>query len=101
MTARKPVALQVVQDHLTEAEASFVEAAKQTAPMVQRLATHRDRLDLALKELDSERSALVSRRDLFRRQAAAVEEGLTLHIDDIEATMNMYVAGLASLPVGD
>lgn len=97
MTARKNLALVETE----QAEAAFAEAAKQTAPMVQRLATHRDRIDLAVKELESERFDLISRRDLLRRQAEAVEAGLTMHIEDIEATMNLYATGMNSLaPVG-
>lgn len=85
------------------AEAEFMEqSAKQSAPMVQRLAAHRDRIDLAVKELESERFDLISRRDLLRRQAEAVEQGLTMHIEDIEATMRLYEGGLNSLTaVGD
>lgn len=74
------------------------DAARQSAPMVQRLAAHRDRIDLALKELESERFDLISRRDLLRRQAEAVEAGLSMHIEDIEATMRLYEGGLNSLP---
>jgi len=84
----------------TEAEAAIAAAAtNETAPMVQRLAAHRDRIDMAVKELESERFELLSRRDLVRRQAEAVEQGLTMHIEDIEATMRLYEAGLNSLAV--
>jgi exonuclease VII small subunit len=94
--------LQIVDTDLSEAEATFTEAAKQSAPIIQRLATHRDRIDLAVKELESERFDLISRRDLFRRQAEAVETGLTMHINDIEETMALYERGMAGLaPVGD
>lgn len=95
--AAKPVALQVISDHLDEQEAAFTEAAKQSAPMVQRLASHRDRIDLAVKELESERFDLISRRDLLRRQAAAVEAGINMHIEDIEQTLRLYEGGLNSL----
>ena len=78
-------------------EAIILETAKQTAPMVQRLASHRDRIDLAIKELESERFELLSRRDLLRRQAEAVDNGFTMHINDIEATMKLYEGGLNSL----
>lgn len=81
------------------AETEFMqEAAQQSAPMVQRLASHRDRFDLAIKELESERFDLISRRDNIRRLAEAVETGLTDHINDIEATMKLYEGGLNSLP---
>lgn len=89
--------LKIVQPEIEQMEAVMQEAAKQTAPMVQRLAAHRDRIDLAVKELESERFELLSRRDLVRRQAEAVEQGLTMHIEDIEATMRLYESGLNSL----
>lgn len=79
-------------------EASMADASKQSAPMVQRLASHRDRIDLAIKELESERFDLLSRRDLLRRQFEAVEQGLTMHIEDIEATMRLYETGTHAQP---
>nr|WP_314256484.1 hypothetical protein [uncultured Devosia sp.] len=98
MTVRNSkTALKIVQPELEQMEAVLQEAAKQAAPMVQRLASHRDRIDQAIKELESERFELMSRRDMFRRQAEAVEQGLTMHIDDIEATMRLYEGGLQSL----
>jgi hypothetical protein len=98
MTVRQKTSLKIVQPELEQMETVLQEAAKQSAPMVQRLATHRDRIDMVLKELESERFELLSRRDMFRRQAEAVEQGLTMHIDDIEATMNLYESGFQSLP---
>lgn len=99
-TTRKTDLKVVVDDPaLQQAEAEFAEAAQQTAPMVQRLATHRDRIDLAVKELESERFDLISRRDKLRRQAEAVDAGLNLHIEDIEKTMRLYEGGLNSLAV--
>ena len=95
---RAKTALKVVQADQQELEHTIVEAAKQTAPMVQRLATHRDRIDLAVKELESERFELISRRDLLRRQAEAVEHGFSIHIADIEATLKLYEQGLNALP---
>ena len=97
MTTRAKTNLKIVQPEIEQMEAVMQEAAKQTAPMVQRLAAHRDRIDLAVKELESERFELLSRRDLVRRQAEAVEQGLSMHIADIEATMRLYEAGLNSL----
>ena len=95
---RKP-SLKIVDDNIEAAEAAFLaEAATQSAPMVQRLATHRDRIALAVKELESERFDLISRRDNLRRQAEAVEQGLSMHIEDIEATMALYEGGLNSVP---
>ena len=98
MTMRSKTALKIVQPEIEQMEAVMQDAAKQAAPMVQRFAAHRDRIDLALKELESERFDLISRRDLLRRQAEAVEQGLTMHIEDIEATMRLYESGLNSLP---
>jgi hypothetical protein len=98
MTVRSKTSLKIVQPEIDEVEAVLQDAAKQAAPMVQRLATHRDRIDLAVKELESERFDLISRRDLLRRQVEAVEQGLALHIADIEATMRLYEGGLNTLP---
>jgi hypothetical protein len=80
-------------------ETAILEASKQAAPMVQRLATHRDRIDLAIKELESERFELISRRDHLRRQAEAVELGFSMHIEDVEATLRLYEGGLNSVAV--
>lgn len=96
MTTKPKTALKVVSPELEAAEAEFTEASKQSAPMVQRLATHRDRIDLAVKELESERFELISRRDMLRRQFEAVESGLNMHLEDIEATLKLYEGGLNS-----
>lgn len=89
----------VPAENLEQSEAEFAASIKtQEAPMVQRLSTHRDRIDLAVKELESERFELLSRRDLVRRQAEAVEQGLSMHIEDIEQTLRLYETGLNSLP---
>ena len=97
MAMRAKTDLKIVDADHQQAEAVIMEAAKQTAPMVQRLATHRDRIDLAVKELESERYELISRRDHLRRQAEAVEQGFAMHIEDIEATLKMYEGGLNSV----
>ena len=91
--------LEVVENDPQLSEAEILEASKQTAPMVQRFATHRDRIDLAIKELESERFELISRRDHLRRQAEAVEQGFAMHIDDIEATLKLYEGGLNAIAV--
>jgi len=95
MTPRKAVAVNV-----EAAEIKFAETVKeQNAPMVQRLATHRDRVDQAIKELEAERFELQTRRDLVRRQAEAVDSGLSMHLDDIEQTLRLYEGGLNSIGV--
>lgn len=99
MTTKAKTDLKIVQPEIEQMEAVMQEAAKQTAPMVQRLAAHRDRVDLAIKELESERFDLLSRRDLVRRQAEAIESGLSMHIEDIEATLRLYEGGMNSQPV--
>lgn len=101
MTTRSKTTLKIVQPDIEQVEAVLQEAAKQSAPMVQRLATHRDRIDLAVKELESERFDLLSRRDLLRRQLEAVEQGLSMHIEDIEATIRLYEMGLNTLPTSN
>lgn len=98
MSVRSKTALKIVHPELEHMEAVMHDASKQTAPMVQRLASHRDRIDLTVKELESERFDLLTRRDLLRRQFEAVEQGLTMHIEDIESTMRLYENGLNSLP---
>jgi len=79
-------------------ETILAETANASAPMVQRLATHRDKIDLAVKELEGERFELISRRDLLRRQVEAVEAGLAMHIADVEATIALYEGGINALP---
>lgn len=101
MSVRSKTTLKIVQPEIEQMETVIQEAAKQAAPMVQRLASHRDRIDLALKELESERFELISRRDLLRRQVEAVEQGLSMHIEDIEATMRLYEGGLNALPANN
>ncbi|MBD8065887.1 hypothetical protein IC608_10405 [Devosia sp. PTR5] len=97
MAVRAKADLKIVDNVNHEAEHAIVEAAKQAAPMVQRLSTHRDRFDLAIKELESERFELLSRRDHLRRQAEAVEQGFAIHLEDIENTLKMYEGGINSL----
>jgi len=92
MTARTE--LDTVDATQLQAETAIVEASKQGAPMVQRLSSHRDRIDLAVKELESERFELISRRDHLRRQVAAMEQGFALHLEDIEDTLAMYKQGV-------
>ncbi len=103
MTTRSKTPLKIVQpgtEQLEELEQQIKEAsANQVAPLVQRLGTHRDRIDLAIKELESERFELLSRRDLMRRQAEAVEQGLQMHLQDIEATLKLYETGINSVPL--
>ncbi|HEV7346319.1 MAG TPA: hypothetical protein VGN60_11890 [Devosia sp.] len=94
MAARSRTDQKVVDKTDAEVVAAAKELAKQTAPMVQRLASHRERFDLAIKELESERSAILSRRDHLRRQMEAVEAGFAIHLEDIEATLRMYEYGI-------
>lgn len=98
---RAKTTLKVVDEEHVNAEVVIAEAAKQTTTMVQRLATHRDRIDLAVKELESERFELMSRRDLIRRQVEAIEHGFAIHLEDIEATLKLYESGLNSVPLDD
>jgi hypothetical protein len=56
---------------------------------------------MAIMALESEKFELQSRRDYMRQQLEAVDEGFAAHIRDIEATLQMYEAGLNSLdPTG-
>lgn len=97
MAVRTKTDLTIVDEEHQQAETAIMEAAKQTAPMVQRLSSHRERIDLAIKELESERFEMISRRDHLRRQAEALEQGFALHLNDIEATLKMYEDGLNSV----
>lgn len=101
MTARAKADLKIVDVAQQQAETAILEAAKQSLPIVQRLSSHRDRVDLAVKELESERFDLISRRDHLRRQAEAVEQGFAMHLEDIEATLRMYEGGLNSIALGE
>lgn len=101
MAVRAKADLKIVETDQQDLEQAIVEAAKQSAPMIQRLSTHRDRFDLAIKELESERFELLSRRDHLRRQAEAVEAGFALHLNDIEATLRMYEGGVNALGLPD
>jgi predicted nucleic acid-binding Zn-ribbon protein len=97
MAMRTKTDLTIVEEEHQQAETAIMEAAKQTAPMVQRLSSHRERIDLAIKELESERFEMISRRDHLRRQAEALEQGFALHLNDIESTLKMYEDGLNSV----
>lgn len=79
---------------IEQAEAAMKDIAASSAPMVQRLASHRDQMDMAMKALESERFDIASRREQFRRQADAVDQGLAMHITDIDATLALYQAAL-------
>jgi 16S rRNA U1498 N3-methylase RsmE len=98
MTTKPKTNLKIVQPDLEQMEAVVTEAAQQSGPMVQRLATHRDRFDMALKELDREEADLVARRDLLQRQADAALSGLNMHIEDVRAVKALYTGGLNALP---
>lgn len=97
MTTKK-AELKIVQPDLEQMEAVVSEAAQQQGPMVQRLATHRDRFDAEVKTLERERADLQTRRDLLRRQFEAADAGFDLQISDIDATISLYTGGLNALP---
>lgn len=89
MTTRK-TALKIVQPDLDQLESVVKEAAAQTAPMVQRYTSHHDRLILERRDLERERDDLLERRELLRRQVEAAEQGIAMHLEDIEATLALY-----------
>jgi hypothetical protein len=96
MTTRKAVAVNNVE----AAEVEFAETVKvQNAPMVQRLAATRDMIDQRVKALEAERFEFQTRRDLVRRQAEAVDAGLVIHLEDIEAAIKLLESGLNSVGV--
>ncbi len=90
MTTRSKTSLKIVQPDLDQMEAVVKETAAITAPMVQRHATHLDRLNVERRDLERERDDLISRRDLMRRQVEAAEQGISMHLQDIEATLALY-----------
>lgn len=84
---------------LAASEAALLaETGSQTAVIVQRLGTHRDAMDMALRALEGERADMVARRDNMRRQYEAADSGIAMHLSDIDACIGLYVAGLNALP---
>ena len=80
---------------------TFQDPIGETAPLVQRLSAHHDLVYMAIMALESEKFELQARRDYLRQQLEAVDRGFAVHIEDIEATLRMYEAGLHSLgPTG-
>jgi hypothetical protein len=96
-TAKKPAQPKfriVGEPDLAQLEKVVTEAAKQTAPIVQRTSSVRDELVVKVKALDSERSDLVDRKTLLTRQYEAAVAGLDMHIADVDAARALYVGGL-------
>jgi chromosome segregation ATPase len=83
-------------DH-SQSNAAINEAGREAAPMLKRASVHRDRIDQAIRELESERSELQTRLDHLRRQFEAAEQGLAHQIADVEATLKLYEHGLNSV----
>lgn len=91
MTQRKSTTkLSLVGPDLDQLDAVLTESAAQTAPMIQRLAVHQDRIAVEVRDLQRERDDLIARRDLMRRQVEAVEQGFAMHLADIDATLALY-----------
>lgn len=90
MTPKKPAVT-------TDAEALLKEISVTTAPMVQRHATAREKIGLAVKELESERFVILSQRDNLRRQVEAIEAGFQMHLDDIQSCLELYERGTLSM----
>lgn len=82
----------------TEVEQVIEAAGVVSGPVVQRLGSHRDRFDLAIKQLEAERFELVSQKDAMKRAYEAAEQGLNHHIQDIENCLSLYERGLNGLP---
>lgn len=80
------------------AETAIAEMAKAQAPIIQRHGSHRERMEQERKLLESERFEIMSKLDALRRQVAALEEGLNLHLADVDAALSLYDSGLNSLP---
>lgn len=96
MMASRKTSLKLIEPDLEQMEAAVVEAAQQQAPIVRRLATHRDRFDMQVKALENERADLVTRRNLLTRQYEAALAGLDMHISDIDETMGLYLNGMSA-----
>lgn len=96
MTVKANAKLKLVQPDLDQLEATVMEVAAQSAPMVQRCQTHKDRILVATNELHRERADFEDRRALLRCQYEATDAALQAHIADIDATLALYPQ-----PVGD
>ncbi|HEY8576954.1 MAG TPA: hypothetical protein VIL88_11510 [Devosia sp.] len=100
MTARDKSGLSEDRPAIRQADAGVAAASRQPAPIVQRLSSHRDRVNLAIKGLRAEHKDLISKRDELRRHTEALERGFAHHLEDIEATLSLYESGLNPLAAG-
>lgn len=100
MTAKPKTALKIVEADLSQMEAVVIEAAQQSAPMVNRVGSAENDVKLRLNILVRERDDFMDRQTLLRRQFEAADAGLAAQIEDIEATMRLYEGGLNSLTAG-
>jgi predicted transcriptional regulator len=83
-------------DH-SHSNTAINEAVREAAPMLKRASVHRDRIGQAVRELETEKSELLTRLDHLRRQFEAAEHGLAHQIEDVEATLKLYEHGLNSV----
>lgn len=81
-----------------EIEAVIAEATQITAPVIERLSTHRERVAQAVRELEGDRYTLVSQRDTLTRAYEAAMAGISSHIQDVENCLELYERGLNGLP---
>lgn len=81
-----------------EVEAVIAEATQITAPVIERLSTHRERVAQAVRELEGDRFTLVSQRDTLTRAYEAAMSGIGQHIQDVDLCLALYENGMNSLP---
>lgn len=82
----------------TDVELVIETASQITAPMIERLSTHRERVAQAVRELESDRFTLVSQRDTLTRAYEAAMAGIEHHIQDVDSCLELYERGLNGLP---
>lgn len=81
-----------------EIEAVIAEATQITAPVIERLSTHRERVAQTGRELEGDRYTLVSQRDALTRAYEAAMAGIGHHIQDVDLCLALYENGMNSLP---
>jgi hypothetical protein len=81
----------------SHSNAAIHQAGREAAPMLKRASVHRDRIGQAVRELEVEKSELLTRLEHLRRQFEAAEQGLAHQIEDVEATLKLYEHGLNSV----
>jgi hypothetical protein len=88
----------VRSDH-THSDPTTMLGGNEKAPMLVRVTAHRERIEQAVSDLESEKFELLSRLEHLHRQFYALEQGFNVQIADIEQTLKLYENGLNSVPM--